>query len=377
MKIRWHRTYLLILGIQIVQTISCDGYVWDIKRFSGPDIQGNLKTQIYICSDNHYVGTKKQNLEQLMGFFNTLSRAPYYVHTISESMFFRRFFVNQGSNFESYFAKTYGLGNYSFTHSPQDLKATTFIGWELPISYMSLLEKNSLPNELKDSNIENTDNKQFSMYCCDPRLDAESACNLENYIQDFFLEFKKYCSHRASKNFVDSFDGIISSIISMTKAQNPSNPPLTDKYIKESLLFDLDVITHLLQWYQDAETKSFAPYDQLPIKIVIFCGQWHANQLTEMLKLLGFTPEERRGAENINQYVDADGVTLQDKAAQSLAKIFDFIVSSAGTNGSPIKTKTSPKRTDMELSTPPDSAKRRYVAKHAQKPKPYTQQVSQ
>lgn len=237
--------------------------------------------ELFVCSDHHYLGDEEQNLQQLRYFVeNVLTQEP--MHLIIESKFFYGGADYKKISPEVYFhtiSQNFLHEPWSFNYSPQDASVTTWIGWHLPLALMAIHHSQELPYSItltqeQREYIKNNISAEF----CDPRLLINNS-------------FENHQEPSAIKDCVEKkFDERIR--LSPTKLKNLSAENLTSQFsfstnnpksnVFCAQLFDIETLSSIINYvyYPSPEPRKK--------KIGVMCGDWHADNLYNILPKLNF-----------------------------------------------------------------------------------------
>lgn len=232
--------------------------------------------------DDHWRGTREENLLQLKNLFEkTLMRENF--HLIIESKFFYRVDCTQ-SNTKACLdelGKTLPLSSepYTFDNSPQEAFITTWISWELPITLLNIFGHEQLASNIRlnDQQLNHIiDN--VTVEFIDPRLRFEEGFKhhvpvpeMERVIKERFKEVV---------NAMPPYLGLyILSIYVDLYANDIDNLPHYKNCFYD-YLFDIELLSSvIISCYQQKKCNR---------KTLVLCGARHAISLIKVLPFIGF-----------------------------------------------------------------------------------------
>jgi hypothetical protein len=241
---------------------------------------GNIetKTSIEIWADNHFRGSKEENLEQLKTFIHTYLLKSR-IHLVIESKFFYSVDCKNTNMLQYREALNRILGTqlrqWSFYESPQEQSQTTWIAWELPYLLLSIFSGGNLPIEFElNEEQRRTIIKNVTVEFLDPRLYIDP--RLANPIDEQQLsEQVKNKFHDTNKSSPEKIKSHLANYVEsrFLEATSDTNDPTYFGHV-----FDIQALSSVIGSLADVSQK----------KIVVLCGQWHAEQLNLVVPTLGF-----------------------------------------------------------------------------------------
>lgn len=317
---------------------------------------GKRGIELYLGADNHSLGSKAQNFEQLQYFFKNVL-AQESLHLIAESKFFHGLHTSVGNNYEKGV-----LGNqipfqlpqnfeWSVSLSPQKRSDTTWIAWELPFLLTQLRKDDSCSSMLNLSEAEiNHIVQNISFEFLDPRVvSAKAELGLQGHIapdqydlynvintmsnvyNKFFDALQKLPEINASRLAQEISQLNLGGIIEAFKIM------VRDDYNKDEIIsflrrdpfeafLDLQILTSIINLVYDVNQNA-----NNNIKIVALTGYRHVARLESLLKFVGFNQHQTATISENGHSLGKDlmqaSSTLSDEWANKLCRLLSFIKS--------------------------------------------------
>lgn len=270
-----YKSLFSVLLLTIFVASPSRSLVLNVYKYTRTD---DINVAIEIWADNHYEGNKEKNLAQLKTFIQSyLLKNP--THLIIESKFFYGVdykTTNIAQFIDSFNIKLRQARPWSFIYTPQERSQSTWIAWELPYLLLSIFNNEALPTDFELNDDQRKifiKNVTFNFF--DPRLNMDDRLANPDNADEVSSQVKKKFAD-ANKSSPEKIKPLLSSYVD-SRFDHATDNTEDPSYLGH--IFDIEALSSIMPFLiPDKEFK----------KIVIPCGEWHAEQLRKILPTLGF-----------------------------------------------------------------------------------------